>query len=339
MVMKGATYYATTCAHCHGAPQLGQNPIALSMRPQPQYLPTEARRFSPAELFYIVKHGVKYSAMPAWAAQTRADEVWPVVAFLRAMPNMRYAAFVRLAYGERATGQGAATPAFAPPAKPAPYQLHAADAQTDPTNLYAAPAFGFTDIQAADPGASCAACHGVDGRGREGGRFPNLTLQTNTYLRDALGAFASGQRASAYMQNIATQLTSAQMDSLASRYASMAATPLPVAKVDPQLKAQGARIAGFGAARHRTAECTACHGVTRAIGDAVPRLEGQSFGYIVDQMRAFRAGGRGYAGGKDVMTAISRTMTDHQIIAVAAYYASTPPSPKPVATARAASAP
>ena len=40
------------------------------------------------ELFWIVKHGIKYTGMPAWAAQQRDDEVWALVAFLRRLPAL-----------------------------------------------------------------------------------------------------------------------------------------------------------------------------------------------------------------------------------------------------------
>ena len=36
----------------------------------------------------IVKHGIKFTGMPAWAAQQRDDEVWAMVAFLRRLPSL-----------------------------------------------------------------------------------------------------------------------------------------------------------------------------------------------------------------------------------------------------------
>ena len=43
----------------------------------------------PNELFWIVKHGIKYTGMPAWVALDRDDEVWAVVAFLNGTPRSR----------------------------------------------------------------------------------------------------------------------------------------------------------------------------------------------------------------------------------------------------------
>jgi hypothetical protein len=38
--------------------------------------------------FWIVKHGVKMSAMPAWGKTLDDEAIWDVVAFVRTMPDM-----------------------------------------------------------------------------------------------------------------------------------------------------------------------------------------------------------------------------------------------------------
>jgi hypothetical protein len=43
---------------------------------------------SPKEQFWIIKHGVKLTAMPAWG-KTHSDElIWDMVAFVRQLPRM-----------------------------------------------------------------------------------------------------------------------------------------------------------------------------------------------------------------------------------------------------------
>ena len=88
-IAAGAAYYGQVCAHCHGGPGLGQNPVVLSMHPRPQYLATDLplAKYTAPELFRIVKAGAKYSAMPSWPADRRDDEIWPLVACLRALPT------------------------------------------------------------------------------------------------------------------------------------------------------------------------------------------------------------------------------------------------------------
>ncbi|MFX7792825.1 hypothetical protein ABTK00_20525, partial [Acinetobacter baumannii] len=67
-----------------------------------------------------------------------------------------------------------------------------------------------------------------------------MTLQTPTYLYDARMSFAHGTRKSAYMQVVATQLSDAQLASLARYYGAMAAAASPQATPDAAMKAEGA---------------------------------------------------------------------------------------------------
>ncbi len=105
-VAAGAAYYGQVCAHCHGGPGLGQNPVVLSMHPRPQYLATDllSADFTPRELYRVIHAGVKYSAMPAWPAVRRPDEVWQLVAFLRALPKLSPQQFRDLALVEPQPG-------------------------------------------------------------------------------------------------------------------------------------------------------------------------------------------------------------------------------------------
>lgn len=106
MVQRGASHYFGGCTSCHGAPGSSRSLIALQMLPAPPYLPEKVEEWSPDELFWIVKHGLKYTGMPAWAAQERDDEVWSVVAFLARLPEMSPEEYRALAQGEQAGARG-----------------------------------------------------------------------------------------------------------------------------------------------------------------------------------------------------------------------------------------
>jgi hypothetical protein len=75
LAMKGASYFDFGCAPCHGSPVLEQPTIASMMTPRPPALGRAASEFDRDELFYIVKHGIKFTGMPAWPALQRDDEV------------------------------------------------------------------------------------------------------------------------------------------------------------------------------------------------------------------------------------------------------------------------
>ena len=109
LVRKGAGHYATGCMPCHGAPGVERPLVPRSMLPEPPPLVEvmKARQWSRAQLFWIVKHGIKYTAMPAWVAQRRDDEAWAMVAFLERLPGMSPGDYRRLASGGRALAPGA----------------------------------------------------------------------------------------------------------------------------------------------------------------------------------------------------------------------------------------
>ena len=326
-VAAGAAYYGQVCARCHGGPGFGQNPVVLSMHPKPQYLTTDlpTAGFTSAELFRIVKAGVKYSAMPSWPADRRDDEIWQLVAFLRAMPKMAPATFQRLALATPGAAGGGVAPVGTTP----PQHLYALRNDGEPpvaSYSYRTPAFGFSGYAlGGDPVATCARCHGADGAG--GGAFPNLTLQTRDYTEKTLAAFAAGRRRSGFMQVMATELSPAQISALAAHYAALPRRATQAA--GGTVPAVGEQIALKGIPAANLAPCAACHGVDRAAAKAYPLLEGQAPWYLANQMYVFRAGGRGSISGdkaRDPMVAIARRLNADQIKAVAAYYAAQPPA-------------
>ncbi|UVC08548.1 c-type cytochrome [Rhizobium sp. TH2] len=91
-----AGHYEAACADCHGSPERGRSPAVLAMLPPPPDLKGVVREWSDAELFQIVRHGVRYTGMPAWPTANRDDEVWAMVAFLRRYPEIDAKAYHRL---------------------------------------------------------------------------------------------------------------------------------------------------------------------------------------------------------------------------------------------------
>jgi cytochrome c553 len=99
LVIKGAGHYELGCAPCHGSPLAPRPRIVMGMTPHPPFVPERIRRWLARELFYIVKHGMKFTGMPAWPSQSRDDEVWAMVAFLRALPALDGEGYRRLVWG------------------------------------------------------------------------------------------------------------------------------------------------------------------------------------------------------------------------------------------------
>jgi mono/diheme cytochrome c family protein len=84
-IAAGAQRYAADCAGCHLAPGVTRSDISRGLYPHPpnlaQQQPPEARR-----AFWIIKHGIKMSAMPAWGRTLDDAQLWDIVAFVRQMP-------------------------------------------------------------------------------------------------------------------------------------------------------------------------------------------------------------------------------------------------------------
>ncbi|MEG3174983.1 c-type cytochrome [Sphingomonas sp. RB3P16] len=332
-VAKGAVYYGMVCAHCHGGPNLGQNPVALSMRPQPQYLFKEVGGFTPSQLFWIVKHGVKYSAMPSFPVQDRDDEVWSVVSFLRAMPTMTTARYRQLAYGDglAASASTAVSPLGARFVSRR-YRLPHDDAWP-PESSYMHPAIGFDDFSmTGDVVKTCARCHTTNGAGADGGAIPNIAILGQGYFRTALNRFANGTRHSGYMQPVAMQLDETQMAQLAAYYTAQPRQRSDSTAGTPEQLALGQRIAVVGIPAHGIGACSGCHDVTRAAAKAFPTIDGQHRLYLAGRLRQFRRAAPPIAGGNP-MIAIAHKLEDRDIDAVAAFYASRAPgAPSPIMT-------
>jgi mono/diheme cytochrome c family protein len=81
-LLNGARLYRDKCADCHGRPD---NPLsdygASFYPPAPQFLKVHPR-LSDRENFYIIKNGVRRTAMPAWGNIMADSEIWEVVLFL-----------------------------------------------------------------------------------------------------------------------------------------------------------------------------------------------------------------------------------------------------------------
>ena len=87
MVKAGAQHYATLCVGCHLAPGTPKSEVRTGLYPHPPNLAQEEMQES-RRAFWIIKHGIKMSAMPAWGKTLDDAEVWDVVAFVRKMPGM-----------------------------------------------------------------------------------------------------------------------------------------------------------------------------------------------------------------------------------------------------------
>lgn len=86
MVSKGAGQYAAMCVNCHLAPGMKDSEIRPGLYPQPPNL--SETRVDPKRAFWVVKHGLKMSGMPAWGLGHDDDALWSIVAFVTRLPGL-----------------------------------------------------------------------------------------------------------------------------------------------------------------------------------------------------------------------------------------------------------
>lgn len=272
MVALGAGHFDSACRFCHASPGETRGATVRAMLPAPPHVTAAVQDWQADELHWIVHNGIKMSGMPGWPA-TRADEVWPVVAFLRAVPEMT---------------------------------------ATDYATLTQQP-----------DGDRCAMCHGATGASGNP-HVPRLDILSETYIADSLHAYLSGTRDSAIMAEAVKGLDRAEIAGLAARLArsvpeGTAAAPDPGAERGRSL---ATRRGSFD-----VPACRACHGPwPEPLNPAFPALAGQYAPYLDAQLRLWRDGNRGGGTMARLMHHAARDLTDDEIAALAAYYASLAPA-------------
>lgn len=87
LVAKGAREYSEMCTGCHLAPGNKESELRQGLYPQPPDL-TQRADATPAEMFWVIKHGIKMSAMPAWGVTHDDERIWDMVAFIKKLPDL-----------------------------------------------------------------------------------------------------------------------------------------------------------------------------------------------------------------------------------------------------------
>ena len=86
--LEGFRVYNQTCIICHGAPGKDPGDIGKGLNPEPPYLSDTAGEWSRAQLFWIIKNGIKMTGMPAFGPTHNDNEIWNLVAFVQKLPKM-----------------------------------------------------------------------------------------------------------------------------------------------------------------------------------------------------------------------------------------------------------
>lgn len=175
---RGAACYRAHCVVCHGGPGEAPAPFARSLQPLPGPLVDAAARWRRAELYWITRHGIRMSGMPAWEHRLAEADQWAVVAFVAQLGGLGTEDYRRW--------MARLPPDDCSPSTPAPAAADGGDAERGRRLL---PQYG------------CQGCHRIPGvtgspvnvgpplagfgaRALVAGRLPNTPEQVAAWLRD-----------------------------------------------------------------------------------------------------------------------------------------------------------
>jgi mono/diheme cytochrome c family protein len=87
-IATGLDHYRENCLVCHGAPGLPATELAKGLNPPAPSLGKEESDTPDGELFWVTKHGIRLTSMPAFGPTHTDEEIWKIVAFLRHLPDL-----------------------------------------------------------------------------------------------------------------------------------------------------------------------------------------------------------------------------------------------------------
>lgn len=96
VIASGAGEYAEMCTGCHLAPGMKDTEMRTGLYPKPPNLSGAGEHPYPAHQFWIIKHGLKMTGMPAWGLTHDDERIWSMVAFLQKLPKLTPAAYQEL---------------------------------------------------------------------------------------------------------------------------------------------------------------------------------------------------------------------------------------------------
>ena len=87
-LVAGARLYRDHCTLCHGDPAHPKAPLIDSLNPPaPQFMDDRAD-MPENENFFILQHGIRWTAMPGWKNVLSDHQLWQLVTFLSRMNEL-----------------------------------------------------------------------------------------------------------------------------------------------------------------------------------------------------------------------------------------------------------
>jgi mono/diheme cytochrome c family protein len=92
-LVKGAQIYRSNCLVCHGAADGKASPTARGLGLPPPQLAAHGVEDDPeGETYWKVKHGIRFTGMPAYVGSLTEEELWQVTRFVSHLEHLSPAA-------------------------------------------------------------------------------------------------------------------------------------------------------------------------------------------------------------------------------------------------------
>ncbi|MCQ4347472.1 cytochrome c [Pseudomonas stutzeri] len=88
LIRRGAGNYHAMCIGCHLAPDMTPTELSQNLYPPPPNLVQIGTNGNPSAAFWVVKHGIKATGMPAWGKSMGDEHIWGMVALIHQLPSL-----------------------------------------------------------------------------------------------------------------------------------------------------------------------------------------------------------------------------------------------------------
>jgi thiosulfate dehydrogenase len=87
-LVVGARLYRDHCTVCHGDPAHPKSLLADSLNPPAPQFMNDMADMPENQNFYILQHGIRWTAMPSWKDVFTEQQIWQLVTFLSHMHEL-----------------------------------------------------------------------------------------------------------------------------------------------------------------------------------------------------------------------------------------------------------
>ena|SRR5712672_42129 len=87
-LLAGEKLYRQMCSRCHGLSKDSVSSYGLSFYPPAPQLALHRTPYTESEMYWIVKHGIRNTGMPAWGNLLSDKEIWQAVTYVRSLDSV-----------------------------------------------------------------------------------------------------------------------------------------------------------------------------------------------------------------------------------------------------------